>query len=331
MKLQGDKIFKPTLMKNAWFLLIFLPLAASSQHKHIAKMTHVLKNKKLEIQIDLPQTNYNFSRFDWSGKIVSVKYKGITVSGAEKLNNEDENKSGKGFYNEFGINSAIGYDDIKEGDWFHKIGVGLLKKDSGEYLFSRKYEIQPAAFNVTVKSDKIIISCKSQIANGYAYEYKKEIALVEGGFIVRYHLKNTGAKTIVTSEYDHNFIAVNDEFISSNYILKFPFYVKPQLFEVTVNPEGKVEIGQKEITFNGTPNEQFFFSNLSGGENIEANWEIVNTKSKIGISETGSFKTNKVNLWGWKHVISPELFFDISVEPGKEIEWSRTYKIFEIN
>ena len=294
-------------------------------------MTHVLKNNNLEVQIDLPLTNYNFSRFDWTGKIVSVMYKGISVSGVEKLNNEDENKSGKGFYNEFGINAAIGYDEIKEGDWFHKIGVGLLKKDGSEYLFSKKYEIKPAKFTVAAKPDKISINCKSQIANGYAYEYMKEIKMLESVFIVTYHLKNTGSKTIITNEYDHNFIAINNNFIGSDYILKFPFEINPVQFDATVDPEGKVEVGQKEITFNATPDEQFFFSNLTGNQNRDAAWEILNTKSKIGISETGSFKTNKVNVWGWKHVISPELFFDIRVEPGHEIEWSRTYKIFEIS
>ena len=294
-------------------------------------MTHILKNENLEIQIDLPLSNYNSSRFDWTGKIVSVKYKGISVSGMEKLNDIDDTKSGKGFYNEFGIEAPVGYNEISEGDWFHKIGVGLLKKDGEGYLFSKMYEIQPAVFDIAAKPENIIISCKSQNANGYAYEYEKDIKLVESGFIVKYHLKNTGAKTIITDEYDHNFIAVNNEFISSNYILKFPFNLKPELFDATVNPEGKVKIGQKEITFNATPSEQFFFSNLSGNETIEASWEIINTKSRIGISETASFKTNKVNLWGWKHVISPELFFDINVEPGKEIEWSRTYKVFEVN
>jgi hypothetical protein len=313
------------------FLFLIIPFAVSSQHNKNTKMTHILKNKNLEIQIDLPLTNYNFSRFDWTGKIVSVKYKGICISGVEKLNDEDDTKSGKGFYNEFGINAAIGYDETEDGDWFHKIGVGLLKKDSGDYLFSTKYEIQPASFDVSAKPDKIIISCKSATVNGYSYELKKEIEIVESGFIIKYYLKNTGEKTINTNEYNHNFIAINKEWIGRDYILRFPFNIKPELFEATVNPEGKVEIGQKEITFNDTPDEQFFFSNLSGGENIDANWEILNTKNKIGISETGSFKTAKVNLWGWKHVISPELFFEISVEPRQKIEWSRTYKVFEIN
>jgi hypothetical protein len=312
------------------FLFLIIPFSAISQQKKNTKMTHVLKNKNLEIQIDLPLTNYNFSRFDWTGKIVSVKYKGMLVSGVEKLNEVDDTKSGKGFYNEFGIEAPVGFDEIREGDWFHKIGVGLLKKDGAEYLFHKKYEIQPAAFRVNAQPDKIIFSCKSPNANGYAYAYKKEIILVESGFIVKYHLKNTGTKAIITNEYAHNFLAVNKEFMSSDYILKLPFNLNPELFDETVNPEGKVELRQKEITFNGTPGQQFFFSNLSGNKKVDANWELVNTKNKIGISETGSFKTDKVNLWGWTHVISPELFFDINLKPGEEIEWSRTYHVFEL-
>jgi len=294
-------------------------------------MKHILKNDLLEIEIDFPLENYNFSRFDWTGKIASVKYKNIYISGVEKLNDEDDTKSGKGFYNEFGFKTPIGYTETKVGDWFHKIGVGLLKKEYEDYLIGRKYDIQPAEFNVSTKSNTIIIDCNSAIVNGYSYFLKKEISLIESGFIIKYYLKNTGEKTINTDEYNHNFMAINKEFISSDYILKFPFDIKPELFEENVNPEAKAEIRKREIRFNGSPKEQFFFSNLSGDENIEANWEILNTKNKIGISERGNFKTTKVNVWGWKHVISPELYFNITIEPGKELEWSRIYEVFEID
>ena len=98
-----------------------------------------------------------------------------------------------------------------------------------------------------------------------------------------------------------------------------------------MNPEGKVDIGQSEITFSGSPQEQFFFSNLTASENVRAEWELINLKSKIGISEIASFQTNKVNLWGWKHVISPELFFKIFLKPDQSIEWSRNYKVYKVN
>lgn len=294
-------------------------------------MTYILKNKNLEIKIDAPLANYNFSRFDWTGKIVSVKYKDIPVSTAEKLKDENENQSGKGFYNEFGIEAAIGYDETDEGNWFQKIGVGLLKKEQGDYFFGKSYEIQPAEFQVTVNPDKIKTTCNSQNINGYSYLLTKEIKLLENGFVIHYKLKNTGNKTIETNEYCHNFVAIDNELIGSNYILKFPFQIDPERFDATVNPERKVEIGSNEFSFNGTPSEPFYFSKLSGGQNVVASWEIINKKTRIGIRETGSFKTSKVKLWGTTHVISPELFFEINVKPGKDLEWSRTYQVFEIN
>lgn len=310
--------------------MIALSFVGVAQTKQTS-MTHILKNENLEIHIDLPLSHYHFSRFDWTGKITSVIFKSIPVTGHERLETTDENVYGKGLYNEFGIEKPVGYDGIKDGEWFHKIGVGLLKKEEDNYLFSKDYEIDPANFEVTTERNKMTIICTSGDKNGYSYVLKKEIVLSENSFKINYHLQNTGKHSISTDEYCHNFLRINNELLGSQYILKFPFSIKPALFNATVNPENKVVIDEHEITFTGTPNEQIFFSNLSGNESVDASWELINTKSKIGIRETGSFKTKQINLWGWKHVISPELFFEINVTPGKEIDWSRTYNVFEID
>ena len=290
-------------------------------------MSHILKNKNLEIQIDLPAENYNFSRFDWTGNIVSVKFKNIQLASTESITYENEMQNGKGFYNEFGIDTALGFNEAVIGDWFHKIGVGLLKKDNEEYIFNRNYEIKPADFEIKYTSNTILITCKSEFNNGYSYVLKKEIKLEKHGFTINYDLENTGEKEINTDEYVHNFLAINKELIGRNYVLKFPFKLMPAFFLETVNPEQKVTIGQTDVTFNDSPKEQFFFSNLTGYKNVKPQWELKNLESKISISETGSFHTNKVNLWGWKHVISPELFIDISIKPGQNANWTRDYKI----
>ncbi len=294
-------------------------------------MSHILKNKNLEIQIDIPFENYNFSRFDWTGKIVEVNYQNIQMSSVERTDCQNENYFGKGFYSEFGIDTALGFDEADIGGWFHKIGVGLLKKEDNQYLFSKTYNIKPAEFKVISEANRVLISCKSDAINGYSYLLRKEIELHESSFTIKYYLQNTGEKDIITNEYVHNFTAINNDLVGNNYILKFPFHLKPDLFEKTVNPELKVDIGENEIKFNSRPKEQFFFSNLTGGEYVHAEWELINLKSKIGIRETGSFQTNKVNLWGWKHVISPELFFNIFIKPGQSIEWSRNYNVYKVN
>jgi len=37
-----------------------------------------------------------------------------------------------------------------------------------------------------------------------------------------------------------------------------------------------------------------------------------------------------VNLWGSKHVISPELFINIFIKPGQSADWTRTYSVYKV-
>ena len=293
-------------------------------------MKHILKNKNLELHFDFPQENYQFSRFDWTGKITSVIYKNIPVTTSEKLKTQNDVVDGKGLYNEFGIETAVGFKEIKNGEWFHKIGVGILKKDDEPYFFNKKYEFQTTDFEVEVSTDSIHIYCKSKNINGYSYQLHKEIVLLDSGFKINYQLKNTGTKSINTDEYCHNFIAINNEQIGSAYILQFPFLLDSELFDAIVNPNENIVFTQQEFSFKSSNQEEFFFSNLSGGKKVTASWELINYKTKLGIRETGNFKTSKINLWGSNHVISPELFFNILLNSGETETWSRTYELFEI-
>lgn len=292
------------------------------------QVPHLLKNKDLTIEIDLPDEGYGFSRFDWTGKISKVTFKNIPVSGRERPDNHDQDLFGRGFYNEFGIDSALGFEEAEMGGWFHKIGIGLLKKDLPHYLFHKKHTIRPARFESKGDKEKIILTCRSEAFNGFSYVLKKEIRLEDGGFSILYRLHNTGDKKISTQEYDHNFMAIDEKLIGPDYVLRFPFEILPEKFGETVNLEGLVGLGSKSVEFNGTPREQFFFSNLSGDENVKAQWELIHLPSQVGIRETGSFETSKINLWGWRHVISPELFMRVEVDPGESIEWSRNYEAF---
>ena len=294
-------------------------------------MAHILKSNSLKVAIDLPLENYKGSRFDWSGKISSIRFKDLPLTTVEDTIPKDVDFLGRGLYNEFGITSPVGFEEAPVGGWFHKIGVGLLKKEHKQYLFHRKHVIRPANFDITYKNQKIIIICKSELVNGYSYILKKEISISENSFTINYFLHNTGEKKIITDEYVHNFMAINNALIGKDYTLKFPFQIDSTLFDETVNSENKVEIGLDNVTFNKTPKKQFFFSNLTGGKELQAEWILTNLKANVGIKEFGSFKTDKINLWGWKHVISPELFFKISVDPKETVEWSRKFDVFKIN
>ena len=291
-------------------------------------MPHILKNDKLELRIDDPEEHYRGSRFDWTGKIAAVKFKGVPVSTGERPEAQQGEDSGQGFYNEFGIDGALGFDEAAIGGWFHKIGVGLLRKDDAQYDFHKRYQIRPATFVVTGESKQVTITCQSETLHGYSYTLRKIVALEESGFIITYHLHNTGETAIQTTEYVHNFLAIAADPVGSHYRLRFPFSLRPDQFGETVNPDNLVCMGKQDVGFIGMPKEPFFFSNVSGGEKVNAMWELTNRDKGIGIRETASFSTNSVNVWGWQHVISPELFHRIFLQAGESTEWSRKYEIF---
>jgi hypothetical protein len=294
-------------------------------------MAHILKNNHLELHIDAPTENYSCTRFDWTGKISQLKFQNIPLTTIENTDLINTACFGKGFYNEFGIDTPLGFHETAIGGWFHKIGIGLLKKENEQYLFHKKYAVKPAKFSVSTEANAVIIHCTSEAFNGYSYKLTKEIKLYSSSFTIKYTLHNTGEKEIVTDEYVHNFMATDNALKGKEYALEFPFKLEPPLFDETVNTEQKVTIGSNRITFEETPKEQFFFSNLSGGKLENAAWTLLNSNTKIGIQETGNFQTNKMNVWGWGHVISPELFFKINIKAGKSLEWTRTFEVFKIN
>lgn len=294
-------------------------------------MPHILKNKNLEVQIDLPFENYDFTRFDQTGKITDVIYKGTSFATIERTDGVDQNKFGQGFYNEFGLEIPVGFDAIEIGEWFHKIGVGLLKKDSNDYFFLNEYHIEKAEFDTILEKDRIRIKCSSALSHGYSYILTKDIILDDHSFRIEYSLENNGVMDIKTAEYVHNFISIDKDLIGKNYLLKFPFELDPESFAQSINTEEKVQINGSEITFKNPPNEPIFYSHLNGKKTVEATWELINLNKKLGIREIGDFTTSKVNLWGWTHVVSPELFYKVDVKPGETAHWKRAYEFFELN
>lgn len=292
-------------------------------------MPFVLKNNNIEIQIDCPNENYQQARFDWSSKIVSLNYKGVAVFACEKFASLDTVNYGRAFYNEFGIDTALGFSEAMMGEGFHKIGVGILKKTTPTYDFMKAYEITPCKFSYLSNEDMYSSKCIAPLVNGYAYELKKVVKLLETGFMINYQLVNTGNKTIITDEYCHNFLAVNKQPLGEGYLLSFPFELVTDEFNDFLNPNDVVSFLDKAMSFNSSPKSDIFFSNLTGSKMCDASWQLFNTDAGIGIRETCSFKTNKINVWGCAHVISPELFFKIRLNPGEIISWNRQFNLFD--
>lgn len=290
-------------------------------------MPYLLRNEFMELRIDHPLENYKHSRFDWTGKIVQLTYKGVSFCTTEFADARKKHESGRGFFNEFGMDTALGFSEAEMGGWFHKIGVGLLKKDTDSYDFLKPYEVQPASFDIKEEDQALTLVCEAALHLGYAYTLEKRIALKEDGFAIHYQLVNTGNKTISSEEYTHNFIAIQNTSMGSDYQLTLPFIMDPTAFDQNLNKEGACCFEANKVRWTDTPENPIFFSNLSGKKSSQSRWELRNKKAGLSISESTNFMTDKVNLWGWSHVASPELFFKFSCLPGQSVAWQRRYKV----
>ena len=293
-------------------------------------MSIFLKNSRLKIEIDKPGRNYRNSRFDWTGKITQITFDNkYTFCTEESLDPELLNIRGRGLYNEFGIDGALGYDDCKPGEKFTKIGVGLIKKDAEKsYDFFRSYKVTP--FKSLYKSDKqyVIFISYPTPCNGFAVELTKNISIKNNILTIYYSLKNTGDKAVQTNEYCHNFLAVNRRRINGEYKLHFPFSIEKEEIKELVDPDEVLQFNNNCISWKSEFKNQFFISSLNTGKKVKATWSLENTELGVGIKETGNFVPEKINLWGNTHVVSPEIFIKIDLPPGKSISWVREYKVY---
>jgi hypothetical protein len=292
-------------------------------------MPIILSNNILKLEIQKPGEKYHGSRFDWTGQIIQIFYKNrhsFCTKESQLIDNED--KLGRGLYNEFGIDKPIGYDDCKPGEQFPKIGIGMLNRESQEpYNFFHPYQVNPASFNYVFTDDSITFFAETRVINGYGFKLVKEIHLNANCFSIHYELFNTGSKPILTNEYVHNFLSVNNRLIDESYQLKFSATLS--LAGEIVNPEDKIVVNADTISFKDKLKEEFFFSEMMPVKENGASWKLENEMEKIGIEEKVDFTPKQINLWGKKHVISPEIFFEINVEPGRSISWKRDYCIYE--
>lgn len=59
------------------------------------------------MNIEKPQQGYIGSRFDWTGKVIQLWWKGIPFCTSELFDSHSD-QQGKGFFNEFGIDQPMG-------------------------------------------------------------------------------------------------------------------------------------------------------------------------------------------------------------------------------
>jgi len=286
--------------------------------------TAILRNDILEITIAKPAEAYTGSRFDWTGIITEISYRGHSFCVPEQYE-EGKGSGGIGFCTEFGIDKPIGYDDLSVGGEFLKIGAGLVtKKADTPYNFFepaplRGLEIKEEFWT----NEKYKIVSELNDGNGYNVLLTKIISIEDNLLTIYYFLENEGSKNISTNEYNHNFIGIDNDFIGQNYILTIPSLKRLD------NVVGDFKLDGQTITWDSQPSGDFYAIVQLGLMDEIYNWEIKHLKSKVGVRELSTFPIAKAAFWGYSHVVCPELFINIDLESNSTMSWKRCYEFFD--
>ena len=190
--------------------------------------SHQVTNGEITATIYLPDAKngfYTTTRFDWSGAIGSLKYKGheyygiwfSKIADIYDFGYEGPNKdvisadftAMVGPAEEFG---ALGYDNVPAGGLFVKPGVGVLKRDEMNYNHSRPYPIANGGkWDVRTSRDAVEFThTLSEPSINFGYVYTKVVRLTRGKpqMTISHVMRNTGSKPISTNVYNHNFTTI---------------------------------------------------------------------------------------------------------------------------
>ena len=328
-------MYSVILLAGVSLSLGFHSLAAvSGQHSMEEFSSAEISNGLIKMHLFLPDSErgyYRGTRFDWSGVILQVEYRGHTYFGEWKTtHNPEVHDDIVGPVEEFRTKgAALGYHEAKAGESFVKIGVGLLEKpDEPSYRFSYPYKIiRPGSWKVNSGKDWIEFQQDFGDESGWGYLYTKKIRLTNGKpeFTIEHSLKNTGSKTIETHQYNHNFFIIDGDPIGRNYILRFPFDV-----EVKRDLKGFIEAKGSQLIFSQDLEEGSLFTELEGFRDDAKDHEIIieNKKTSAGVKINGDRPIALFYFWAVKTTICPEPYIELRLAPGQKEEWKASYLFF---
>jgi hypothetical protein len=267
---------------------------------------------------------YTRSRFDWTGFIPQVSLRGLTFCAAESYPGGPPGSGGEGLCNEFKADDfSMGWDESDE--FFLKPGAGLLKKVNDKpYFFYTNYEvIKPFPCVTQAGNDYVNFRLGAIDFKGLAYTINKHVAVLDNALIITTTLDNIGEKALAISEYNHNFLSMNGTGVHPSLTLSVNkgYQNKNETPGLIKNAES---IGFGE-DFGGS----FMITCNNPVTYAPKRWELRDQKAKMTVQEWGDFDVKDYSVWGTRHVISPEVFGDFSVGPGKSQTWTRMWKFYD--
>lgn len=308
-----------------------------------------ISNGQIRAKLYLPDARngyYRSTRFDWSGAVYRLEYKGHNFYGPwydiidPKVINwvfrGSQIVSGPcsalmGPADEFAV--PLGWDDSKPGGTFIKLGVGVLRRGDGTYDRYVPYDVLDSGkWSVRKHSDSVEFSQElSDPASGYGYLYRKVVRLSNGKpeMVIEHSLKNTGKRAIQSSVYNHNFVVLDRQPPGPDFTFRLPFEIKATRLP---NKELAEVQGNEIIYRKPLSGEDQVAVPIQGFKDSAADTEIVieNKKVGAGLRVVGDRPLVRDLLWSIRTVLAIEPYVAIDVQPGNEFTWKNTINYYTL-
>ena len=325
-----SKIF---LLKKTGFIILILPVLLIGNTTVVDPPQVEITNGIIHALLYLPDAEngyYRGSRFDWSGIVSNLDYRGHTFYGQWfPKYNPRLHEAVMGPVEDF---LPVGFDETNTEKSFLKIGIGVLSKaDTSRYSIVTPYEIiNPGIWKIKKEANTIkFLQMLSDTL--YSYRYIKTITLIQGKpeMVIDHSLKNTGKRTIETSVYNHNFFMLDQQITGPGFTITFPFNLtseggKPELAGIA----GNRIIFNKELA----KNEHVYYTSLTGYSDSVKDYDIKveNEASGAGARITSDRPLSKLAFWSASTTVCPEPYIHIKINPGESFSWKIFYNYYSL-
>jgi len=275
---------------------------------------------------------YRGTRFDWSGVMPSLEYKGHTYCG--QWFPEYAPTTHDAVMGPVESFTPLGYEGAAPGGSFVQIGVGsLTRPDGSAYNSFTYYPVRdPGAWQI--KRGRASIEFHQQLKDPvYPYIYTKRMELPKNRpeLILSHSLKNTGTHTIETEVFDHNFFLIDSQSTGPGLVLKFPF---PLTAEGARGLGDLAAIrGDSIVILRQLTGKASVYAILHGYDDQAEDYDIrlENHTTGAGLRIRADRPLSRLVCWGNSTILCPEPYMHIRVPPGETVTWTIRYEFYTVS
>jgi len=280
---------------------------------------------------DIEKGYYRGTRFDHSGIVAKLEYKGHNFFGQwfEKYDPYIHDAV-MGPVEEF---NQIGFNETAIGGTFLQVGVGMLEKpDTLPYSHFRLYPVKNAGKWETKKIRNELRYIHTLEDKDYAYRYEKRVYLVPGKpeMVIAHTFENTGKKPVETTVYNHIFPVIDNQPVGPGYSVIFPFV----LLEKGDGFDDVLTIQGNRLVYLRTqkPDDRVYCRDLKGYRPVPEDYDIriENSIAGAGMRITCDRPLVRLAFWSSTTTVCPEPFIQVSAKPGEKFEWQLRFEFYTL-